>query len=234
MVQFPETGENPVSILESFYSETPVSICFYSVRPMKQLLALFLVLALLLTCGAASILLARGWFTLRTTTTSAPPALPPAPATQSAPGSAPTPTLAALPNAPAPIGGETGAGFNGAFSGTLTGDNGSSATGTLTLTQSGDTVSGELAIGPGLVIDAGTCGAQSVPQLAQTAAGTIDPAAPNRLRTTSTIPIGGFTIGVALTAELAPDGQALVARADLDLPLLCGRDPSISGTFSRQ
>ena len=58
MVQFPETGENPVSILESFYSETPVSICFYSVRPMKQLLALFLVLALLLTCGAASILLA--------------------------------------------------------------------------------------------------------------------------------------------------------------------------------
>ena len=204
---------------------------------MKQLLALFLVLALLLTCGAASILLARGWFTLRTTTTGAPPALPAAPTT---PGGAPTPTLAALPPAqsdgtPAPIGGEAVAGgFNGAFSGTLSGDNGSSATGTLTLTQNGDTVSGELAIGPGLVIDAGTCGAQSVPQLAQTAAGAIDPAAPNRLRTTNTIPVGGFTIGVVLTAELAPDGQSVAARADLDLSFLCGRDPSISGTFNRQ
>lgn len=206
---------------------------------MKQLLALFLVLALLLTCGAASILLARGWFTLRTTTTGAPPALPAAPTT-GAQSAAPTPTLAALPPAqsdgtPAPIGGETAAGgFNGTFSGTLTGDNGSSATGTLTLTQSGNTVSGDLAIGPGLVIDAGTCGAQSVPQMAQTAGGVVESAAPNRLRTTSTIPVGGFTIGVVLTAELAPDGQTLAARADLDLPFLCGRDPSIGGTFNRQ
>jgi len=201
---------------------------------MKQLLALFLVLALLLACGAASILLARGWFVLRTTTSASPPALPPAP-TRSAAEGAPTPTLAALPDAPAPIGGEaTSGGFTGAFSGTLNGDNGSSANGMLVLTQTGDTVSGELAIGPGLVIDAGTCGVQSVPELSQGAAGAIDPAAPNRLRTSSTIPVAGFTIGVALTVELAPDGQALAARADLDLPFLCGRDPSISGTFNRQ
>jgi hypothetical protein len=207
---------------------------------MKQLIALFLVLGLLLACGAASILLARGWFTLRTTTSA-----PPAPTVQigapdGAPPSAPTPTLAAaLPPAqsggnPAPIGGQPAGGFNGTFAGTLNGDNGSAALGTLTLTQTGDTVSGQLAIGPGLALDAGSCGAQSVPELVQTATGTVDPAAPNSLRTTGSIPVGGFTIGVVLTAELAPDGQSLAARADLDLPFLCGRDPAISGTFSRQ
>ena len=203
---------------------------------MKQLIALFLVLGLLLACGAASILLARGWFTLRTTT-----GVPPAPTVQiiapdGAQPSAPTPTLAALPPAlPAPIGGQPATGgFNGTFAGTLNGDNGSAALGTLTLTQTGDTVSGQLAIGPGLVLDAGSCGAQSVPELVQTATGTIDPAAPNSLRTTGSIPVGGFTIGVILTADLAPNGQSLAARADLDLPFLCGRDPAISGTFGRQ
>ena len=203
---------------------------------MKQLLALFLVLALLVACGAASILLARGWFTLRTTTTTAPPA----PTVQIIAPDATPPLAAALPPAqpgdvPAPIGGETtGGGFNGTFSGTLNGDNGSAALGTLTLTQTGSAVSGQLAVGPGLVLDAGSCGAQSVPELVQTASGTVDPAAPNRLQTTGSIPVGGFTIGVILTADLAPDGQSLAARADLDLPFLCGRDPAISGTFSRQ
>ncbi len=205
---------------------------------MKQLLALFLVLALLLACAAAAGLLAFGWFSMRTSG-GATPVLPlPLPPTL-APGVA-TPTLAALPPAgpddtPAPIGGGVpGAGFNGTFSGTLNGDRGSSAIGTLTLTQTGDAVSGDLVIGPGLVLDAGTCGAQSIPQLTQTAGGTIDPAAPNRLRTTSSIPLGGFTIGVVLTAELSADGQTLAARADLDLPFLCGRDPSVSGTLNRE
>ena len=202
---------------------------------MKQLIALFLVLALLVSCAAAAILLARGWFTLRTTASA-----PPAPTVQVvAPESAPTPTLAALPPvaSPAPIGGDPNTapgGFNGTFAGTLNGDNGSTAQATLTLTQSGSAVTGRLDIGPGLALDAGSCGAQSVPELSQTAAGAIDPAAPIRLQTTGSIPVGGFTIGVIMTAELAPDGQTLAARADLDLPFLCGRDPAIGGTFSRQ
>ncbi|MCO5181526.1 MAG: hypothetical protein M9896_15905 [Candidatus Promineofilum sp.] len=202
---------------------------------MKQLIALFLVVALLLACGAASILLARGWFTLRTTSTT----VPAAPTIQVVPA-APTPTLAALP--PVPGGGDTApnddpagaGGFNGVYRGTLSGDNGSTAIGTLTLTQTGNAVSGQLDIGPGLVLDAGSCGAQSVPQLTQTAAGAVDPATPNRLQTTGSIPVSGFTIGVTLTAELAPGGQTLAARADLDLPFICGRDPVISGTFNRE
>ena len=202
---------------------------------MKQLIALFLVVALLLACGAASILMAFGWFTTRTSTN-----VPAAPTIQIVVPAAPTPTLAAAlpPAQPAPIGGdapiEAAGDFNGVFSGTLNGDNGSTAVGTLTLTQTGNDVSGQLDIGPGLVLDAGSCGAQSVPQLAQTAAGAVDPAAPNRLQAAGSIPVAGFTVVVALTAELSPDGQTLSARADLDLPFLCGRDPVISGTFSRQ
>lgn len=199
---------------------------------MKQLIALFLIFTLLIACAAASILMARGWFTLRTTT-----GLPPAPTVQvvapeGLPPVAPTPTLAVA--LPAPIGETPPGGFNGTFTGTLNGDNGSTARGTLTLTQTGSAVTGRLDIGPGLVLDAGSCGAQSVPELSQTAAGNVDPAAPNRLQTTGSIPVSGFTIGVLLTAELAPDGQTLAARADLDLPFLCGRDPAIGGTFSRQ
>lgn len=205
---------------------------------MKQLIALFLVIVLLLACGAASILLAFGWFNLRTTSSN----VPAAPTIQVVVPAAPTPTLAAVrPPAqpPAPVGGDTPAGnpaadFSGTYSGTLNGDNGSTAVGTLTLTQTGNDVSGQLDIGPGLVLDAGSCGAQSVPQLTQAAAGAVDPAAPNRLQTASSIPVAGFTVGILLNAELSADGQTLAARADLDLPFICGRDPVISGTFGRQ
>jgi len=206
---------------------------------MKRFIILFLVLVLLLACAVTSVLLARGWFSLRTSS-----GVPAAPTVGVVPGVA-TPTLAALP----PVGGATagpgavatvapvvpaGGGFNGVFSGTLSGDNGSVAPATLTLTQTGDGVSGRLSIGEGLLIDGGTCGAQAVPAGDQNAAGTLDPANPNHLQTTGSIPVAGFTIGVTLTADLAADGQTLTARADLALPFLCGRDPAISGSFARQ
>ncbi len=205
---------------------------------MRQFLVLILVLALLLTCAVGSVLLARGWFTLRTTTTTAPavPSVPPVPAVPA------TPTLsAALPPAqPAPIGGEQpggdtpAGGFDGTFVGTLSGDNGTSAPATLVMSRSGDAVSARLEIGQGLTLDAGSCGVQAVPAGAQSATGTIDPAAPNRLQSQGSIPVAGFAIGVALAAELAADGQTLAARADLDLPFLCGRDAAIGGTFLRE
>jgi hypothetical protein len=204
---------------------------------MKQLLALFLIVALLLLCGAGAILLVRGWFTLRTSSS-----VPAAPTVVIVPAAA-TPTLAALPPAQGAdpgSGGDSGAppvnaqsGFNGSFSGTLSGDNGSSAPATLVLSQNGDAVTGQLDIGSGLALDAGNCGLQAVPAGSQTAAGTLDPAAPNHLETTGSIGVSGFTITVRLAADLASDGQSLTARADLDLPLLCGQDAAINGVFSR-
>ena len=201
---------------------------------MKRLIALFSILFLFMACAAASILLARGYFTLRTSTS--PSDLPPAPTVAViAPEGLPTPTLAAAlpPIQPAPIG-ETAGRFNGTFAGTLTTGNGSSAPATLTFTQNGSAVTGLLDIGEGLTIDAGSCGAQAVPAGRQSASGAIDPAAPNRLQTVNTIPVAGLSIGVVLTAEMAADGQSVAARADLDLPFLCGTDPVISGNFVRQ
>ena len=206
---------------------------------MKQLLALILVIALLLACGVGAVLLARGWITLRTPGNT----VPPAPTVAVLPTVAATPTLAALPPAPS-SGGDTAtsapppaadnpSGFNGSFSGTLSGDNGSTAPATIPLVSDGAAVTGQLDIGPGLALDAGNCGQQNVPPGTQTAAGTLDPTAPNHLETSGAIDVSGFTITVRLAADLAADGQTLTARADLDLPLLCGRDAAISGTFVR-
>ncbi len=203
---------------------------------MKQLLALVLVIALLLACGVGAVLLARGWTTLRAPGNT----VPPAPTVVVVPAVA-TPTLVALP--PAPAGDDTASaptaapinpgGFNGTFSGTLSGDNGSTAPATITLVSDGAAVTGQLDIGPGLALDAGNCGLQSVPAGSQTAAGTLDPAAPNHLETSGNIAVSGFTITVRLAADLAADGQTMTARADLALPLLCGRNAAISGTFAR-
>lgn len=199
----------------------------------KLLIGLFLVLFMLMACAVASILLARGFFTLRTTSDApstvdvAPePAneLPDAPALESLM----TPTLAAPPALGAP---GDAAGFNGSFSGTLTADNGSTAPATLVLSQTGEAVSGRLSIGDGLSVDAGNCGVVAVPGGEQNASGSVDPANPNRLATSNSIPVSGLTIGVALAADLAADGNSITTRIDLDLPFLCGRDATISGTF---
>lgn len=203
---------------------------------MRKILVLFLIIALLLICAAASVLLARGWFTLRTANVAPPPP------TVEAFGVA-TPTLAALapadggagatPAAPAPVNGAAG-GFNGSFSGMLNGDGGSSAPATIVLTQTGNDVAGRLSIGSGLALDAGSCGVQGVPSGDQVANGTVDPANPSHLETTGSIEVSGFTIGVLLSADLSADGRTLNARADLDLPFICGSDPVISGTFAKE
>lgn len=201
-----------------------------SIIAMKQIIAILLLLMLLVVCAASSILMARSWFTLRTSADvqSAPTA---AVVAQPPLESLATPTLAALqPDLSDPA---AAAGFNGAFTGTLTADNGSSAPATITLSESAGAVTGLLDIGEGLSIDAGNCGVQTVPAGAQRASGSLDPANSNRLSTTGSIPVAGFTIGVALSAELAPGGDSLTTRVDLDLPFLCGRDAAINGTFSK-
>jgi hypothetical protein len=202
---------------------------------MRNIIVLLLAIVLLFACGILAVLVARGWFTLRATQS-----VPPAPTVVFGDTLQPTPTPAALPPVGAtPIGGGAAApvaaaGFNGSFAGTLSSENGSSAPTTLDLSQSADAVTGRLTIGDGLTLDAGNCGIQAVPAGTQTAAGQLDPANPNHLETTGNINAAGLTIAVRLTADLAADGQTLTARADLDLPLLCGTDPAISGTFVKQ
>lgn len=171
------------------------------------------------------------------------PPLLPTPATPPAtmvvtPTAAPTPTPAALPTAeptePQPIPPGTAANpFSGTFEGILNGDEGSSAPVTLTLEQDGPSVSGTITVGEGLLIDGGNCGATTVPAGTQSASGEVDTTTPNHLDAEATFTVQSFTITLDLDADLSEDGQALTAEATIDLPFLCGRDPVITGTFTR-
>lgn len=125
-------------------------------------------------------------------------------------------------------------GFNGVFTGTLEGDNDSSAPGTLELVQNGKDVTGTFTIDPGLYIDGGRCGEAEVPPGTESAAGAIDPKDPNKMRAEVTVKQSGLTIKITLDGTLSKDGQTLTGTAKADLPFLCGRDPVITGEFERQ
>jgi hypothetical protein len=203
---------------------------------MKNVMFLLAGIGLMFLCVVG---LAAALFIVRTDTEALP-----APTVDAVLQPTPTPAGALPENVVPPAGGEAAAtavpvapaagGFNGLFAGALNSENGSSAPATLELSQSGETVTGRLTIDNGLTLDVGNCGTQAVPPGSQTAAGRVDATNPNHLQTQGTIEAGGFTIGVTLTADLAADGQSVAAQAALDLPLICGADPVIGGTFVRQ
>ena len=170
--------------------------------------------------------------------TSAAPTLSPPDA-----GGVATPTLAAaplvtLPPAPVeatlPAVGGGAAAFNGRFAGTLTSDDGSTAPVSLDLTQTGSTVAGDIAIGDGLTIDGGNCGAQAIPAGTRSVSGQVDPSNPNHIEVSAGYEVQGFTITAELSADLAADGNSLNGQINLSLPFLCGRNPVITGSLARQ
>jgi len=212
---------------------------------MKRLIGLVLVIFIFLACAGTAVLLAVGLLAFPATSSSsestlvlpAPPAsdltAPVDPSTPSAPALGSPGEGVGQGGDPATDGNAAASGFNGTFNGTLTADNGSTAPATLTLTESGGAVSGRLAIGDGLSIDAGTCGVVAVPAGEQDAGGAVDPANPSRLATTVRMPAQGLTVVATMEAELLPGGRDIAARVAIDLPFFCGRDPGISGAFSR-
>jgi hypothetical protein len=115
----------------------------------------------------------------------------------------------------------------------LNGDDESSAPVTLTLAQDGPAVSGTITVGEGLFLDGGNCGATAVPAGTKSASGEVDTTTPNHLDAGASFDAQGFTIALDLDADLSADGQTLTAEATIDLPFLCGRDPVITGTFTR-
>ena len=152
-------------------------------------------------------------------------------ATQAAAPATTAPPLAAtLP----PVGGAGGSGgYTGAFAGTLTSDDGSTAPVSLNLTQSGTTVTGDITIGDGLTIDGGNCGAQAIPAGSRAVSGQVDPSNPNHIEVSAGYEVQGFTITANLRGDLAADGR-LSGQIDLSLPFLCGRNPVITGSLARQ
>lgn len=123
--------------------------------------------------------------------------------------------------------------FTGTFEGILQGDDGSEAPVTLELVQTGRAVTGQLSVGRGLVIDGGNCGLVEVPPTTQKATGTTTAASPRQLSAAANFKVQGIAVTIDLDSTLSRDGQTIESEAKVDLPWLCGRDPIVTGEFTR-
>lgn len=123
--------------------------------------------------------------------------------------------------------------YEGVFSGVLYGDNNSRAPIALQMTHRDGLVNGRLYLGEGLYVNAGRCGKTQIPAMAQSASGRTLASDPNKMVVNTSFNVSGFDIGVDLTSIVSADGQTLSAGTAIDLPWICGRDPSYSGTLYR-
>jgi hypothetical protein len=123
--------------------------------------------------------------------------------------------------------------FEGVFSGVLHGDNNSRAPIALQMTHRDGVVNGRLYLGEGLYVNAGMCGKTEIPAMVQSASGRSLPSNPNKLAVKTSFNVSGFDIGVDLTSTVSADGSTLNAGTSIDLPWICGRDKSYSGTLYR-
>ena len=126
--------------------------------------------------------------------------------------------------------GQTGP-YEGVFHGIVTAPDGSKAPMSLDLTHRNNIVEGTVFLGDGLTIDAGMCGAGSIPASSITAAGKTSVTNPKKLSATSAFDVSGITVNVLLDSQM--QGDTLNAKAKIDLPWLCGSDPVITGTLQR-
>ena len=123
--------------------------------------------------------------------------------------------------------------FEGVFSGVLYGDNNSRAPIALQMTHRDGVVNGRLYLGKGLYVNAGMCGKTEIPAMMQSANGRTLANNPNKLAVNTSFNMSGFNIGVDLISTVSADGETLSAATSIDLPWICGRDPSYSGTLYR-
>ena len=121
--------------------------------------------------------------------------------------------------------------YEGTFHGIVYGDNGSSAPLSLQLTHQDDDVQGSLALGAGLYVKGGICGGAYVPSGVQYASGKSDPGDPGRLVASAKVDVDRFDITVRLESDVSPNGDVIQAKAKLDLPWFCGRDPVLDATL---
>jgi hypothetical protein len=82
-------------------------------------------------------------------------------------------------------------------------------------------------------VDAGRCGGTTLPAMSQSAHGKTLANDQSKLTVNTSFNLGGFNIGVNLNSKISADGDTLNVSTSIDLPWLCGRDPSYSGTLYR-
>ena len=121
--------------------------------------------------------------------------------------------------------------YEGVFHGTVYAPDGSKAPMSLDLTHRNNIVEGTVFLGDGLNIDAGFCGAGTIPASSIMATGKTSAANPKKLSATSAFEISGITVNVMLDSQV--QGEKVNAKAKIDLPWLCGKDPVLTGTLQR-
>jgi hypothetical protein len=118
--------------------------------------------------------------------------------------------------------------YEGSFQGMAYGDKGSRAPLTLELTHRGNQVKGEMVLSEGLYVDGGFCGKVNVPATEQYLAGQTVAGNPRRLVANPTLDAGGLDLSVDFESNVSTDGAVITARAKVDLPWFCGRDPVLT------
>jgi hypothetical protein len=129
----------------------------------------------------------------------------------------------------------TGSLYQGTFTGTATGDSGSSAQLTLNLLQNGAEVSGTATIGEGLMVDTGgaVCpGVVSVPSGTIDVQGSVSSQNPTHLEAKSSITAMGLTITGDVGADLSQDGKNMDITIKLNVPWPC-HGTTIKANLSR-
>lgn len=121
--------------------------------------------------------------------------------------------------------------LDGIFIGDVHSNNGTSAPLMLQLSQIGNQVYAIADIGEGLTVDAGFCGVVPIPAGSFSASALSDPRRPNMLAADVTFDVNGFEVSASLVSELLDSGDQLDAEVSIDLPWLCGRDPTLRGSL---
>ncbi len=121
--------------------------------------------------------------------------------------------------------------YEGTFNGTVYAPDGSTAPMSLIMTHRGTAVDGTVFIGDGLTLDAGFCGAATIPASSVYANGNSSASNPNVLAAKSTFDVSGIDVTVNLNSRVS--GDKLNAKVTIDLPWICGGDQVLTGTLYR-
>jgi hypothetical protein len=123
--------------------------------------------------------------------------------------------------------------FAGVYAGTAYGDKGTAAPLYLTMTQDGSDIAATATLGEGLYVATPRCGGGEVPAGSAAGIGQVDPLNASRVRTEAAFAVQGIPVIMVILGDLSEDAQSLTAHTTLDLPSLCGADPTLTGTLER-
>ena len=123
--------------------------------------------------------------------------------------------------------------YEGTFQGVARTERNSRALLALDLTHRGDRVQGTVYLGKGLHVDAGWCGSVDLPALSAKIAAQTVPGNPRRLLANPTFDASGFELTIDFESNLMGDGDVISAKATVDVPWFCGRDPVLTSTLYR-